>query len=73
MFFNMYSFEIKKDGKDVKNLTAIDFSCNGSRGYMDWPRFLSHIYRSQKVYPRCVRSKYIIKPSLTDRLGVHEV
>ena len=71
--FQHVFFRNKKDGKDVKNLTAIDFSCNRSRGYMDWPRFLSHTYRSQKVYPSRVRSKYIIKPSLTDRVGVHEV
>ena len=71
--FQHVFFLNKNDDKNITNQKTIDFSCNGSRGNMDWPKFLSHIYRSPKVYPSRVKSKYITKPLYTNRVGVHEV
>lgn len=54
------------------NVNDAYFHCNGSHR-MEFPKFLTHVVRSRKVYPSRLKSKFITKPLYSSVVGVHEM
>ena len=48
------------------------FTCNGSH-HVKFPKFLTHLTRSKKIYPPKEKSKYILRPLFASIAGVHEI
>ncbi|XP_028400777.1 uncharacterized protein LOC114523915, partial [Dendronephthya gigantea] len=54
------------------NAIDVHVLCDGSR-FVELPQFLTHVVRSQKVYPSRQKSKFITKPLYSSVVGVHEI
>jgi hypothetical protein len=74
MFRNAFFFErninTTKDTGKHENSLAVNGTCN-----VEMPKFLTHLFRSPKVWDAGRRSKYIIKPLCTQLASilVHQV
>lgn len=68
-----HAYFVKNNNTIVKTIEhETEFTCNESY-HVKFPKFLTHVTRSQKIYPPKEKSKYILKPLFTSMVGVHEI